>query len=415
MPDQLDYRFAREDETGDLGRLIAHSFPGPARPPGFWKAQLGRPVYGGGAETLFVGTDAGRPVAALQLHPLHQWVGGEALPTAGVGTVAVAPTHRRRRIGAELMLAALRAARARGDIASALYPFRTSFYGNLGYGQAGAALQYQVPPGALPDSPERRRIELLEDEQVRAEALDLYGQWARTQNGQLERTARMWQATCAAPDTALVGYRSEEGALEGYAFVVYRTDLPLRDRFLEVDELVWTTPRARHGLYAWLASLGDQWQQLLIRALPSQHLGDWIREPRLPAGAAPLWRLWAPAATLMLGPMFRLLDVRAAWERRRIVAGPSMTVAMEVSDAQFPGNSGLVRLGLDGGRVSVLSDGQADLTLRLDVSTLSRLYAGSLTPTAALSADLLECDRRERLTSLDTALALPEPWTFDRF
>jgi predicted acetyltransferase len=415
LPETLQYRFAEPDEIADVGRLVAHSFPGGTRTPAWWQDQLREPLYGGGAQTLFLGAESGRTVAALQLHPLREWIAGEALAVAGVGTVAIAPTHRRRRLGAELVIAALRAARDRGDAGSALYPFRTSFYQRLGYGVAGEALQYQIAPSSLPDSAERRLVELLEGEAARREALELYGRWARGQTGQLERGERVWTHICTAPDRALVGYRARGGGLEGYCLVAYRTDLPRPKRFLEVEELVWTSPQARRGLYGWLASLADQWEQLLIRALPSHRFLDWIGEPRLPHGAAPNWGLWAPAATLLLGPMFRLVDMHAAWSSRRVPPRSPLTVGLEVGDAQIEQNRGGWRLVFDGGRVQVERDGRAELSLRLDISTLSRLYIGSLTPTHALEAGLLVCDHPDMLAALDDALALPEPWTFDRF
>jgi predicted acetyltransferase len=412
----LDYRFADSDDADAVARLVAHSFPGATRPVSWWHDQLVDPPYGGEiGSTLFVGREAGRAVAACQLHPLLQWIGGRALDVAGVGTVAVSPTHRRRRLGAELMGAALRAARERGDVASALYPFRASFYRQLGYGAAGDVLQYQVAPGSLPESPERRRVELLGDDAGRAEALAFYGRWARTQAGQLERGASSWARLVAAHDRVLVGYRAEGGALEGYALAVYRADLPPQARYLEVDEVAWTTTAARRGLYAWLASLGDQWQQLLVRALPSQRLADWLHEPRLPAGAAPAWGLWAPAATLLAGPMFRILDMQRAWAQRSIVPGAALAVELDVSDAQLPDNAGRWRLVLEEGHARAERNTTGPAGVRLDVSTLSRLFAGSLPATAALAAGLLECDRPELLRSLDAALALPEPWTFDRF
>jgi predicted acetyltransferase len=415
LRDSLHYRFAVADDVAEVSRLVAHSFPGAARPLTWWQDQLREPIYGGGPETLFLGADTGRTVAALQLHPLRQWVAGEALSVAGVGTVAIAPTHRRLRLGAELVAAALHAARQRGAAASALYPFRTSFYQKLGYGVAGAVLQYQIPPAALPDSPERRLVELLEGESARREALDLYSRWARGQTGQLERGERVWKHVCTAPDRALLGYRARGGALEGYCLVIYRMDLPRPQRYLEVEELVWTTADARRGLYGWLASLGDQWEQLLIRALPSHHFSDWITEPRLPHGAAPAWGLWAPGATLLHGPMFRLIDVHAAWSRRRVPPAAPLTVGLEVSDGQLEENRGAWRLVLENGCVEVERQAHAEITLRLDVSTLSRLFIGALPPSAGLEAGLLDCDRPDLLPALDAALALPEPWTFDRF
>jgi predicted acetyltransferase len=415
LPSNIDYRVARADDIPAAGRLVAHSFPGPSRTPVWWNEQLAAPPYGGGAETLFIGESEGRPIAACQLHPLREWIAGEAIAVAGVGTVAISPVHRKHRIGAELVARALRHARERGDLASALYPFRASFYRKLGYGQAGAVLQYQVPPSALPESAERNRVELLDTDATSMEAFTLYNRWARAETGQLQRGEPLWQRLLAPAERSLVGYRAADGQVTGYARVTYRTDLPIETRYLEVEELVWTTPESRRGLYGWLASLDDQWPQLLLRALPSHCFGDWIREPRLPHGAAPSWGLWAPAATLLMGPMFRLLDVRNAWEQRRIVTTKPLTMSVQVTDAQLPENQVCWRFALDAGRVVVERDREADMTLRCDVSTLSRLYIGSIPSTAALDAGLLECDRPDRLPLLDAVLLLPEPWTFDRF
>jgi predicted acetyltransferase len=416
LADNLSYRFAETADADRVASLVSHSFPGAARPLDWWREQLTAPAWGGELETtLFVAEERGRAVAACQLHPLRQWVGGEALAVAGVGTVSVAPTHRRRRVGGELMRAALRAARERGDVASSLFPFRTAFYQQLGYGRAGDALQYQVAPEALPDSPERRHVELLDTDAGRAEALSLYSRWMHSQTGQLERSEKLWAGITGGSDRVLVGYRADDGELAGYALAVYRPDLPPQSRYLEVDELVWTSPAARRGLYGWLASLGDQWQQLLVRALPSQRMGDWIREPRLPHGAAPPWRLWSPAATLLSGTMFRILHMERAWQQRRVAAGPAITLVIDVSDPDMRENAGTWRLVLEEGRAHVERNNGGEADVCLDVSTLSRLFIGSLPATAALEAGLLQCNSPERLHALDAALMLPEPWTFDRF
>jgi predicted acetyltransferase len=432
----LRCRFARPDEIEEAARLVAHSFPGATRPPAWWQEQLRSPPWGGGPDTLLVGELGGRLAAALQLHPLQQWITGEAMAVAGVGTVSISPVQRRRRLGADLMAAAVRAARERGDLGSALYPFRTSFYGRLGYGHAGEALQYLVPPSSLPDFAERAGVQILDDDAGLRDAHDLYGRWARTQTGQIVRSAPLFVRLCTAQDRVLVGYRGDGGGLEGYALAVYRPDLPRRDRYLEVDELVWMTDAARRGLYGWLASLGDQWEQLLLRSLPSHHLGDWLREPRLPPDAAPLWGLWQPAATLLMGPMFRIVDMAGAWERRRVADVPPLVFEAEVEDAQIPENGGRWHIELADGRAHIARGGPARVargesgegppaaaapsavpraTLRLDISTLSRIFIGSLAPSAGLAAGLLECDRPDLLPALDAALALPEPWTFDRF
>ncbi|MEX1184941.1 MAG: GNAT family N-acetyltransferase [Gemmatimonadota bacterium] len=417
----LRFRFAAPSDLDAAIRLAGHSFPGPARSPDWWRDQLDAPLYGGAIdETLFLGEESGRVVAGCQLHPMSQWIGGQALPVAGVGAVAVAPTHRRRRIAAQLMTAAMRAARERGDAASILYPFRASFYRNLGYGRAGEVLQYRVAPRALPVSDERLRVELLETDTGRAQALDVYSAWIPTQTGQLERSARRWAYLCGMTDRLLVGYRADTGALEGYALAAYRMGPPPDGRYLDVLELLWTTPRARRGLYGWLASLDDQWERLLVRALPEQRFGDLLADARLPPAAAPSWELWEPAATLLTGTMFRILDMRRAWELRSLPSHASMLVSLAVVDAQIPENARSWRLTLADGRAAIDPErpgtGSAvDLSIELDISTLSRLYIGSLPATAAHDAGLLACERAELLPRLDAALALPQAWTFDRF
>jgi predicted acetyltransferase len=459
VSDSLQYRFADDADVAAAARLAAHSFPGAPRSVEWWDAQLRDPHYGGGADTLLIGEHGGAIAAALQLHRLRQWTGGRALATAGIGSVSISPAHRRRGLAAQLVTAALRAAHERGDAASLLYPFRVGFYQRLGYGRAGSVLQYLVPASALAESPERRQVELLETDDARGEALALYNDWARAQNGQLERGARVWRAVTdaagatagatagasrragssrgsaggapAGADGLLAGWRSATGGLEGYALARYRTDLAPPQRYLEVEELVWSTPAARRGLYAWLASLADQWPRLLLRALPAHRLGDWLDEPRLPHAAAPGWRLWEPEAVLLAGPMFRLVNMQQAWEGRPAAAGvptaagasagapaaadATASVCLEVTDAQLPHNSGTWCLTFSDGAAHIQRGGHADITLRLGIDTLSRIFIGALAPSAALDAGLLECDRPDRLHRLDGVLALTEPWTFDRF
>ena len=121
---------------------------------------------------------------------------------------------------------------------------------------------------------------------------------------------------------------------------------------------------------------------------------DWLREPRLSGTPLLQWGLWFPSAVLMRGPMFRLLDLPAAWRSRSVLPDAALTVGFEVEDSQLPANSGFWTLRLEGGGVAV-EKGSAltDLTLRLDIQTLSRLFMGSLPATAAVENGLADADR----------------------
>jgi predicted acetyltransferase len=113
--------------------------------------------------------------------------------------------------------------------------------------------------------------------------------------------------------------------------------------------------------------------------------------------------------------MFRLLHVERAWTQRRIErGGTTFSAIIDVADAQLPDNSGTWRLRFEDGRVLV-EKAAREPDVRTDISTLSRIFIGALPASAAHTAGLLECSRTELLPRLDAVLALPEPWTFDRF
>jgi predicted acetyltransferase len=412
------FRPARPEEIDDVARLQAHSFPAPGRGHEWWEDALLNGPHGG-LEALWVAEENGRLVGACQLFWLRQWISGVDMPVTGVGGVAIAPTHRKRGLASRLLVAGFEHARERGDVGSALFPFRAAFYEGLGYGLAGEAHQYQVPPMLLPDDKkERMRVRLVDGEEDAAAMRDIYREAARNlQTGQIDRTERTWGKSWGRDDLAAVLYRGESGEAEGYAIVRYRADLPVDRRFIEVEERVWLTLGAQRGIYAWLSTLGDQWREVVYRAHPEESFGDRLSEPRLPLLSAPSWGLWFPSATLLRGPMFRVLDLPEALRIRTLAADDALTLVLEVQDRQVPENDGPWRVRIEGGRMSVEphAGGAADATLVLGMATLSRIFIGALAPWQAVSGGLATVDRPEAIHALDRLFALPKPWMFDRF
>jgi predicted acetyltransferase len=411
------FRPARPDEIDDVATLQAHSFPSPGRSREWWEDFLLNGPQGG-LEALWVAEENGRLAGACQLYWLRQWISGVAMPVTGVGGVAIAPTHRKRGLASRLLVAGFEHARERGDVGSALFPFRAAFYEGLGYGLAGEAHQYQVPPSLLPDSkPERLRVRLVDGEEDEAAMRALYREAAEhLQTGQLDRTERNWTRSWGREDLAAVLYRGEDGTPEGYAIVRYRADLPVDRRFIEVEERVWLTLGAQRGIYGWLSTLGDQWREVVYRAHPEEGFGDRLAEPRLPLLSAPSWGLWFPSATLLRGPMFRVLHVPDALRLRRVAPEEALSVVLEITDRQLPDNDGPWRVRIEEGRMEVeRGGGAADAVLRLGIPTLSRIFIGALAPWQAVAGGLATVDRPEVIPALDRAFALPKPWTFDRF
>ena len=412
------FRPAQPDELDEVARLEMHSFPAVGRTLQWWRDTLMDGPHGG-LEALWVAEEDDRLVGACQLLWLRQWIGGVSMPVMGLASVAIAPTHRRRGMAGRMLAAGFEHARERGDVGSALYPFRASFYENLGYGLAGEAHQYQLPPALLPECREERlRMRLVDGPEDEAAMRAIYARVAREHmTGQLERSERAWRGVWGGEDRAAVLHIGDDGEPEGYAIVRYRADLPVTTRFLEVEERGWLTLGARRGIYAWLSSMGDQWRELVYRAHPEEGLGDSLSEPRLPLLANPGWGLWFPSATLMRGPMFRVLDVPGALSLRTLVGDPELVLRLEVDDEQIQENRGPWRVTMLEGRMTVEPDdgSPVDATLRLPMDTLSRVFIGALAMRQAISGGLAWLDRPELARVLDQAFAVPKPWMFDRF
>jgi predicted acetyltransferase len=418
MPEQRSeiFRPARPDEIGRVAEVVSHSFPSPAKGPAWWRERLLHDPHGG-PENLWVAEEDGEIAASCMLLPLTQWISGVAIPTMGLGVVATAPTHRRRGLAGRMIASGLRFARERGDAASALFPFRIQYYEGLGYGLAGEAHQFVLPPRALPDSPDHRlRMRLVRGPEDRARLEEVYARGARLETGQMDRSSDAWRHLLEGDDRVALLYLSGAGEAEGYVLVRYRPDLPVNDRFLEVEERMWLTPAARRGVYAWLSSMGDQWPRIAYRAHPDERFAELVQEPRLPAGAAPPWNLWFPSATLLRGPMFRLLNVASALRMRRFAPGAEIAFGLRVDDPQIPENRGPWKVSIAAGRAAVEEGESAPAeTLEISIRTLSRIFIGDLSPGAAFRSGAATIGASGIIGRLDAAFEVPRPWTFERF
>lgn len=410
MPGERFERFrpGRPDDIGAIAELARHSFP--QRDRVGWEACLAEnPMIT--ADATWVAEDDGRIVGSCLLLRLTQWISGVRIPTMGLGLVSIAPTHRRTGVGGRMVRAGLRHARDRGDLASALYPFRVGYYGALGYGLAGEAHEYVVPPRALRDDETRARVRQVGSDGDRHAVREVYARAAARETGLLDRTERMWAHILGADDGTAVVYREADGRPTGYAIVRYRMDPP---RALEVDERVWLTPAARAALLAWLGSMADQWERIVYRAHPDEHFELALTEPRLLERGGG-WKLWFPSATLLRGPMFRLLDVRGALLARRYAHGSPLSVAFAVADPVLAENRTTVSIRIEDGRAAPAVAAQAAVRVTTDISTLSRVFIGDLRHSAAVASGVAAVEPEGAVGDLDAAFELPRPWTFDRF
>ena len=390
----MEYRNAETSDIRAVAELWVHSFPGPSSLEDRIRL-LETGGRHGGIETAIVAEENGRLAAALKLTPFTQFMAGAALPMMGLAAVGVAPWARRRGVGAAICTHALELAHNRGGVVSALYPFRPAFYGRLGWGLAGEMHTYHFMPEQLPDAGDPRvRLASAGDHDALAAC---YDRVARESNGMVARDDAIWKQRLEGEARHV--YVTGEDGIDGYMIVRYGTAASADRRPLRILELVSADDNAYRRLLGWISRQRDLWRRIIHHALPDEHFGLRLTDPR-PPGFTPARWLWANVARVIRGPMFRILDVqRALSMRERWGAASPCSFDVVVADEQLPSNNGPWRCTFDGGRMSVrpLDGGagggqRAIAKLRVDAATLAQLHAGEISVSAAVRLGRAVCD-----------------------
>jgi predicted acetyltransferase len=375
------FRKAHRSEVQAVAELWVHSFPSD-RPLAERLNVLETAGKYGGIETVVVAEENGRLAAALKTTSYTQYLAGTALPMLGLAAVGVAPWARRRGLATALCSHALEGAYRRGDVVSVLYPFRPEFYHRLGWALVGELHAYLFAPEQLADSgdPHVR----LAGPTDRAAIAGCYQRVAGESNGLIERDEYHWRKHLDAPFT--YAWVPEGSVVSGYMIVRYgRTRSPSR-RPLYVREVVAEDVTTYDRMFGWVSRQRDLWRRVRYEALPSEHFGQRLIDPRPPDYNAAR-ALWADVARILRGPMIRLINLREAFTRRKRWNGGPVSFSLEVDDAQLVQNKGRWRVDFDGRMVNLSQPpGSFDheVALVVDVATLAQLYAGELSVSAAI-------------------------------
>ena len=321
-------------------------------------------------ERLHAAFDDGVAVGGAGVFEFQLTVPGGRVPAAGVTTVAVMPTHRRRGILRELMRAQLDDVHERGEPVAYLWASEATIYGRFGYGLASLGGELTIPrarSGFVDGIETDGRIRLV----TRDEALEafppIYERVAVDTPGMFSRTRAWWEnRPLNDPDWRRGGGGELNYALleidgRAEAYALYRLNPSFEygssTGSTAVLEAMGATPIAVASIWRFLLDI-DWMDQVRAGLLPVDHpLVLLLAEPR--------------RARLTLGDALwvRLVDVGAALSGRAYLGDGS--VVLDVADAFCPWNEGRWRVSASGAERT--SD---DPDLRLDVSALGGVYLG---------------------------------------
>jgi predicted N-acetyltransferase YhbS len=369
--------------------------------------------------------DGSRVVAVARFHDMTQWWYGRAVPMAGVASVAVAPEDRGRGAGRALVTALLELIASRGYPLSVLFPSTLPLYRSLGWEIAGTSYEAVIPAhalrslggpdGTVPGAPGQGR--------------DGVGIRRAGPGDAAEAERVLGRVHMAARDC---GPTNRDGqdlklALGGDRYYCY----------LAADGLLIYTWRKGHDeLFVRLAVASSAQTTRALWGIVGSHcwIADTVRAWVGPAD--PVWWLTRePFADAVDHDdwMLRVVDPAAAIEARGFPPAAELALLLRIADEARPGNSGLWRLAVGGGRGSLRPAGEGGQPLAagaplgagaeplavgaeplaVGARGLAALYGG--TPVATLRRAGLAAGGDEAADALLDGAFAARPFMLDRF
>lgn len=343
----------------------------------------------------------------------NMWVRGSPIPCQGVAWVGTIRTRRRKRtadsngVASQLMHEALRMARERGQVLSALMPFRASFYEHFGYGVVERQCAWTVPIDILPtgsfdglhysQSPDRSAI------------ADCYQRFVERGHCCLERSAARWADLERTHDDGfeIIDRPSPTGPVRSVMHCAqYQQDgkdiLRVNSHFAEDADSF------RRQLH-FLASLKDQYQSAHIR-LPADFPLNWLlKERQIPHRLVNHSTAEPRPYTKM---QVRILDHQRLLESMTWPADTKGSAVIAVHETE--GHVSKFRVDVSAGKgMAEKSDARADI--ECPDTVWAPLALGDLTARRAVSLGLITVSQTSAFTLLDAFSNGPSPFNEEYF
>ncbi len=298
QPESLRIRAVGPDELDLLARVRGRCYDSTYARAKRHHENLGSPYRWGDLQKgdFLVAERGGRPVGTITSLQGLMSIRGVTMPCQGIAWVGT--THDARRssgrgpgsepgIATQLMHRTLAMARERGEVLTALVPFRASFYEHFGYGLSERRALWTIPMSLLPGG-YAGGFELLEpgDEALERAIADCRTRQMTRAHGdiafpQYDHLGGFTRAIKGIVDDGYCFFRrSADGVVN--AFVMTEPEGERGNRGLICDYVGYDTADDFLAILRFLGTLRDQYSNILIAAPVDEPINLLLRETQLP-------------------------------------------------------------------------------------------------------------------------------------
>lgn len=359
------------------------------------------------ADDILLATRDGQDVATATSYSQVMWVRGAPVPCQGVAWVGTIKSARRSDgIASSLMKQVLLKGRERGQVVSALMPFRASFYEHFGYGLVERRVTWTIPLAILPHG-RSDGFEIINgaDESRRA----CRQRMVQSGHCDIERTPGTWENFARQEDDGyVVADRAADGSTRSWA-AWEQQKTPSGKDLIVVEDLAWDSPQSLRRQLGFLSTMRDQYWGVSITLPVDLPLNRLLHETQVPHRAVNHETAEAKLSTRM---QVRILDHQRLLEAMHLPASSRGAVVVAVRETE--GTVSQFRIEFDSGHASVTPTSAAP-----DLECADRDWA-SIALGDVRAADLVhyghvKCHNPDALALLDLFTAGPAPFCNEYF
>jgi predicted acetyltransferase len=213
---------------------------------------------------FFLNEVDGVPVSVARVLDFEQNIRGILKPMGGIGMVASSPEHRRMGNTHRLILNIFKSLKKTGFATSTLYPFKDSFYGELGYVKMPPSAILELNPNSLSaiQMPSGFSTKREEGEELLRVRRALHDGMVLQTHGAVKRTDRRWEELTKTSTLKAVVARNEGGKPEAvmiYSIKGYSEGHSWAETGqMNIVEFTWTSLEGRDAILHFLYKHADQ-------------------------------------------------------------------------------------------------------------------------------------------------------------
>lgn len=399
----LKHWWTGRNEAEKIAWVRLHCYGGAATDMPKFMASATDDVRAHDGDFLLAERDGKLVGTATSLH-LHTHIHGAAMGVHGVAYVGAVRTERRRAsipgeagVATVVMQESVRMGRERGDMVSALMPFRASYYEHFGYGLMEHMAAWTIPAGVLP-SGDAGNFVAFEDRHL-AGLVSLRQKISAGGHCDIERPEGEWRRVLK---------RAEGGFLfvdEGKGWLWLNTE---SEGGVMVGKVMdWGAPDAAAflRLLRMLGSLKDQYSKFYLTTPTDWPVNMLLRESQVPHRPAAHATASLTQCTRM---QMRVLDHKRFLEAIHWPGGAKGEMVLAVKECE--GHESRLAVRVEGGRAEVRAS-TATPTYVISDRTYAGVVTGDITASTAVRFGLAEGNG----ALLDTLAMGRKPFSFDGF